>query len=98
MNRIIICAAPRSLNSFQLEIPELSNKLLFSAVLSSIFLGEYLNKLRKAGILLSLVGSTMIVIHAPKHERVSTYAELAVRFVDICKKLFYDVVDGSLIK
>ena len=59
--------------------------ILCSAVLSSLFLGEYLNKLRKAGILLSLVGSTMIIIHAPRQERVSTFAELVTRFMDKCE-------------
>uniref|UniRef100_H2XR17 Uncharacterized protein n=1 Tax=Ciona intestinalis TaxID=7719 RepID=H2XR17_CIOIN len=57
-------------------------RVIVSAVLSSIFLGEKLNRLGKIGVLLSLVGSTIIVIHAPTHEKVSNYSELVERFID----------------
>ena len=63
----------------------LSNKIylyLFSAVLSSMFLNEMLNGLGKVGVILSLMGSTMIVIHAPRHERVSDFTELIARCSD----------------
>ena len=54
----------------------------FSAILSSLFLNESLNSLGKVGVILSLIGSTMIVIHAPRHERVSNFNELVVRCSD----------------
>ncbi|XP_019390289.1 PREDICTED: magnesium transporter NIPA4 [Crocodylus porosus] len=51
--------------------------VLISAVLSSYLLGERLNLLGKLGCMLSIVGSTMIVIHAPEEEEVTTLDELS---------------------
>lgn len=39
-------------------------------------LGERLNLLGKLGCLLSLVGSTVMVIHAPEEEEVTTLEEM----------------------
>ncbi|NXO04153.1 NIPA4 protein, partial [Rhinopomastus cyanomelas] len=50
--------------------------LLCSAILSSYLLGERLNLLGKLGCMLSLVGSTMMVIHAPEDEEVTTLDEM----------------------
>lgn len=47
-----------------------------SAILSSYLLGERLNLLGKLGCMLSLVGSTMMVIHAPEDEEVTTLDEM----------------------
>jgi len=57
-------------------------RVIVSAVLSAMFLKEHLESLGKIGVLLSLLGSTMIVIHAPRHERVSNFIELISRFED----------------
>ncbi|XP_030315016.1 magnesium transporter NIPA4 isoform X3 [Calypte anna] len=54
--------------------------VLISAILSSYLLGERLNLLGKLGCMLSLVGSTMMVIHAPEDEEVTTLDE-------VCSKL-----------
>ncbi|XP_034635460.1 magnesium transporter NIPA4 [Trachemys scripta elegans] len=51
--------------------------VLISAILSSYLLGERLNLLGKLGCMLSIVGSTVIVIHAPEEEEVTTLAEMA---------------------
>ena len=53
-----------------------------SAVLSAVFLKEHLNGIGKIGVLLSLLGSTMLVIHAPRHELVSDFDDLLTRFSD----------------
>lgn len=50
---------------------------LCSAILSSYLLGERLNLLGKLGCLLSIVGSTVLVIHAPEEEEVTTLNEMA---------------------
>ncbi|XP_008113003.1 magnesium transporter NIPA4 [Anolis carolinensis] len=51
--------------------------VLISAILSSYLLGERLNLLGKLGCMLSIVGSTVLVIHAPEEEEVSTLDEIA---------------------
>uniref|UniRef100_A0A8C3RVZ8 NIPA like domain containing 4 n=1 Tax=Chelydra serpentina TaxID=8475 RepID=A0A8C3RVZ8_CHESE len=51
--------------------------VLISAILSSYLLGERLNLLGKLGCMLSIVGSTVMVIHAPEEEEVTTLAEMA---------------------
>lgn len=42
-------------------------------------LGERLNLLGKLGCLLSLVGSTVMVIHAPEDEEVTTLEEMTAK-------------------
>ncbi|GAB0195959.1 magnesium transporter NIPA4 [Grus japonensis] len=51
--------------------------VLISAILSSYLLGERLNLLGKLGCMLSLVGSTVMVIHAPEDEEVTTLDEMS---------------------
>ncbi|XP_061216148.1 magnesium transporter NIPA4 isoform X1 [Neopsephotus bourkii] len=51
--------------------------VLISAILSSYLLGERLNMLGKLGCMLSLVGSTVMVIHAPEDEEVTTLDEMS---------------------
>lgn len=51
--------------------------VLVSAVLSSYFLSERLNLHGKIGCLLSMVGSTVMVIHAPQEEEVETLEEMS---------------------
>ncbi|XP_061862487.1 magnesium transporter NIPA2 isoform X2 [Colius striatus] len=51
--------------------------VLVSAVLSSIFLNEQLNVHGKIGCLLSVLGSTVMVIHAPQEEEVSSLESMA---------------------
>ncbi|NWH52679.1 NIPA4 protein, partial [Fregata magnificens] len=51
--------------------------VLCSAILSSYLLGERLNLLGKLGCMLSLVGSTVMVIHAPEDEEVTTLDEMS---------------------
>lgn len=53
--------------------------VLISAILSSYLLGERLNLLGKLGCLLSIVGSTVLVIHAPEEEEVTTLNEMATK-------------------
>nr|XP_033783077.1 magnesium transporter NIPA4 [Geotrypetes seraphini] len=50
--------------------------VLIGAVLSSYLLGERLNLLGKLGCMLSLLGSTVMVIHAPEEEEVTTLNEM----------------------
>lgn len=57
--------------------------LLFSsAVLSSTFLNEQLNVHGKIGCLLSILGSTVMVIHAPQEEEVSSLESMAEKLKD----------------
>lgn len=53
-----------------------------SAALSSYFLGESLNLLGKLGCAICVAGSTVMVIHAPKEEKVTTVTELASKMKD----------------
>ncbi|CAL8345699.1 magnesium transporter NIPA2 isoform X2 [Gadus morhua] len=56
--------------------------VLVSAVLSSYFLTERLNLHGKLGCVLSILGSTTMVIHAPKEEEISSLEHMAVKLVD----------------
>jgi len=55
---------------------------LGSAVMASHFLNEKLNLLGKIGCLLSLLGSTVVVIHSPKEQEVQTMAEFLAKMQD----------------
>lgn len=50
--------------------------VLVSAILSSYFLNERLNLPAKIGCALSIFGSTIMVLHAPQEEEVSTFGEM----------------------
>ena len=54
----------------------------FSAILSSYFLNERLNLHGKIGCLLSILGSTVMVIHAPKEEEIETLNEMSHKLGD----------------
>lgn len=56
--------------------------VLVSAVLSSKFLNERLNILGKISCVLCLLGSTVIVIHAPKEGDISNMEELMIKLQD----------------
>jgi len=58
----------------------------FSAILSSFFLNEKLNLHGKIGCLLSILGSTVMVIHAPQEEEVETLDEMSNKLRDPGKK------------
>lgn len=54
----------------------------FSAILASYFLREDLNIHGKIGCFLSLIGSVVLVIHAPQEESVATVEELGAKLTD----------------
>ncbi|XP_033937461.1 magnesium transporter NIPA2 isoform X1 [Pseudochaenichthys georgianus] len=56
--------------------------VLVSAVLSSYFLTERLNLHGKLGCLLSILGSTTMVIHAPQEEEISSLDHMSEKLVD----------------
>lgn len=56
--------------------------LSFSAVLSSTFLNEQLNIHGKIGCILSILGSTVMVIHAPQEEEVCSLELMAEKLKD----------------
>ncbi|XP_028855974.1 magnesium transporter NIPA2 isoform X2 [Denticeps clupeoides] len=56
--------------------------VLVSAVLSSYFLMERLNLHGKLGCLLSILGSTVMVIHAPQEEEISSLKDMAKKLID----------------
>ncbi|XP_026855942.2 magnesium transporter NIPA4 [Electrophorus electricus] len=56
--------------------------VLFSAVLSSHLFGETMNLLGKLGCMLSLLGSTIMVIHAPEEEAVKTLQAMTDKLLD----------------
>lgn len=60
--------------------------LFLSAILSSFFLNEKLNLHGKIGCLLSILGSTVMVIHAPQEEEVETLDEMSHKLGDPGKK------------
>lgn len=53
-----------------------------SAILSSYFLGESLNLLGKLGCVICVAGSTVMVIHAPEEEKVTTIMQMASKMKD----------------
>lgn len=56
--------------------------VLISAILSSYLLQECLNLLGKLGCVLCILGSTVMVIHAPQEEKVKTLEEMAQKLKD----------------
>ncbi|XP_019409009.1 PREDICTED: magnesium transporter NIPA3 [Crocodylus porosus] len=56
--------------------------VLISAILSSYFLNEKLNIHGKLGCILSILGSTVMVIHAPEEEEVTSLAEMEIKLQD----------------
>eukprot|EP00112_Aurelia_sp_Birch-Aquarium-sp1_P023738 Seg7190.1 transcript_id=Seg7190.1/GoldUCD/mRNA.D3Y31 product="Magnesium transporter NIPA2" protein_id=Seg7190.1/GoldUCD/D3Y31 len=56
--------------------------VLVSAILASYFLNENLNLYGKIGCFLCIIGSTVLIIHAPQEENVSTMEELSVKLRD----------------
>ncbi|XP_012861024.1 magnesium transporter NIPA3 [Echinops telfairi] len=53
-----------------------------SAILSSYFLNEHLNIHGKIGCILSILGSTVMVIHAPQEEEVASLNEMEMKLRD----------------
>ncbi|NXA46603.1 NIPA3 protein, partial [Nothocercus julius] len=56
--------------------------VLISAILSSYFLNETLNIHGKLGCVLSVLGSTVMVIHAPEEQEVTSLGEMEVKLQD----------------
>ncbi|KAI1902669.1 hypothetical protein AGOR_G00018360 [Albula goreensis] len=56
--------------------------VLVSAVLSSYFLNEHLNVHGKTGCLLCILGSTVMVLHAPQEEEVASLTVMAEKLKD----------------
>ncbi|CAM5108920.1 unnamed protein product [Eretmochelys imbricata] len=56
--------------------------VLISAILSSYFLNEKLNVHGKLGCILSVLGSTVMVIHAPEEEEVTSLDEMEIKLKD----------------
>ncbi|XP_018420459.1 PREDICTED: magnesium transporter NIPA3 [Nanorana parkeri] len=56
--------------------------VLICAVLSSYFLNEKLNMHGKLGCVLCILGSTMMVIHAPQEEEVTSLHDLEIKLRD----------------
>uniref|UniRef100_A0A9L0IL06 NIPA like domain containing 4 n=1 Tax=Equus asinus TaxID=9793 RepID=A0A9L0IL06_EQUAS len=56
--------------------------ILISAILSSYFLRESLSLLGKLGCVICVAGSTVMVIHAPEEEKVTTVTEMAAKMKD----------------
>uniref|UniRef100_A0A8C7IBV7 Zgc:101583 n=2 Tax=Oncorhynchus TaxID=8016 RepID=A0A8C7IBV7_ONCKI len=72
--------------------------VLVSAVLSSYFLNERLNVHGKMGCLLCILGSTVMVIHAPQEEEVASLTAMAEKLQDPGFIVFaVSVVTSSLI-
>uniref|UniRef100_G3SLY0 NIPA like domain containing 1 n=2 Tax=Loxodonta africana TaxID=9785 RepID=G3SLY0_LOXAF len=56
--------------------------VLVSAILSSYFLNEHLNIHGKIGCILSILGSTVMVIHAPQEEEITSLHEMEMKLRD----------------
>ncbi|XP_042274922.1 magnesium transporter NIPA2 isoform X2 [Thunnus maccoyii] len=69
--------------------------VLVSAVLSSYFLNERLNVHGKIGCLLCVLGSTVMVIHAPQEEEVASLSAMAEKLKDPGFIVFAVCVVGS---
>lgn len=59
--------------------------MLVSAILAAYFLDEQLNTIGKIGCALTAIGSTVMVIHAPKEGEINTLQELLYKLMDIGK-------------
>jgi len=53
--------------------------VIVSAVLASRYLNEKLNLLGKMGCLLCILGSTIIILHSPKEEEISSLSDLVIK-------------------
>ncbi|CAO2639707.1 Magnesium transporter NIPA3 [Lemmus lemmus] len=74
--------------------------VLVSAILSSYFLNEHLNIHGKIGCILSILGSTVMVIHAPQEEEVTSLHEMEIKLRDpgfVCFALIVSVISLVLI-
>ena len=60
-----------------------------SAVLSSRYLNENLNLLGKLGCLICILGSTVVIIHAPREQEIQTMDELMAKMHDSSKLQIY---------
>ncbi|XP_066129226.1 magnesium transporter NIPA4 [Saccopteryx bilineata] len=56
--------------------------VLISAIMSSYLLGESLNLLGKLGCVICVAGSTVMVIHSPEEEKVTTVIAMAAKMKD----------------
>ncbi|XP_051793973.1 magnesium transporter NIPA4 [Acanthochromis polyacanthus] len=56
--------------------------VLISAVLSSYLLGELLNVVGKLGCLLSVLGSILLVIHAPQEQEVTSLQDMTAKLLE----------------
>lgn len=63
-------------------LPLLCMFFISSAVLSSYFLNERLNVHGKIGCLLCVLGSTVMVIHAPQEEEVASLSAMSEKLLD----------------
>lgn len=54
----------------------------FSAVLSSYLLGEVLNMVGKLGCLLCVLGSILLVIHAPQEQEVTSLQDMTNKLLE----------------
>ncbi|KYN01128.1 Magnesium transporter NIPA2 [Cyphomyrmex costatus] len=66
--------------------------VLVSAVLASRYLNEKLNLLGKMGCFLCILGSTIIVLHSPKEEEVSSLSELIIKIREPSYMLYVLIV------
>ncbi|KAF6775655.1 hypothetical protein AHF37_04307 [Paragonimus kellicotti] len=62
--------------------------VLVSTVLSTRFLGESLNLNGKLGCFICLLGSTLVVLHAPKEQVINSLFEIREKFFDKREFLF----------
>lgn len=54
----------------------------FSALLSSYLLGEALNLVGKLGCLLCVLGSILLVIHAPQEQEVTSLQDMTSKLLE----------------
>ncbi|XP_039633719.1 magnesium transporter NIPA4 [Perca fluviatilis] len=66
--------------------------VLISAVLSSYLLGEALNVLGKLGCLLCILGSVLLVIHAPQEQEVTSLQDMTDKLLEPGFLVFASVV------
>lgn len=67
-------------------------RVIISSILSALFLKEKMNRFGKLGVTLSLLGSTMIIIHAPQQEKISSFDELVVQITSFSFSLYCAVL------
>ena len=84
----MVTANVKEVSATVLLLLSMINEYSYSAVLSSSLLKEKLNLHGKIGCVLSLIGSTVIIIHAPEEDRIDDLYQIGRNMCSIGKRVY----------